>query len=135
MTDTKDRCCENGFFGQTHDCRKGKPQEPSKSEAREFWLLESRCTAKKSTHKTRLECFEQMQMNDNEVHVIEYSAYERMQKELELERASNKRLREDRDVAEQTIVNIYHSGPNDTIRSICLASCDRVNKRNREALE
>lgn len=43
--------------------------------AREFWITESRCTGKKLAHKTQLECWESLQGNDNEVHVIEYSAY------------------------------------------------------------
>ena len=44
------------------------------SEYREFWILESRCTGKKSAHKTQAEAWDEMQGNDNEIHVIEHKA-------------------------------------------------------------
>lgn len=50
--------------------------------AREFWILESRCTGKSKPYKTQLECWGEIQHNENEIHVIEYSAYKSILKEL-----------------------------------------------------
>lgn len=60
----------------------GDPMKP-----REFWITESRCTGKQKAHKTQLECWGEIQHNDNECHVIEYAFYEKL-------KAENERLRE-----------------------------------------
>lgn len=49
---------------------------------REFWITESRCTGKQKAHKTQLECWGEIQHNDNEYHVIEYAFYEKLKAEL-----------------------------------------------------
>lgn len=56
----------------------GDPMKP-----REFWITESRCTGKQKAHKTQLECWGEIQHNDNEYHVIEYAAYEKLKTENE----------------------------------------------------
>jgi len=33
------RCCENGFFGQTHDCRKGKPDDQRQEKPEEVGVI------------------------------------------------------------------------------------------------
>ena len=42
--------------------------------AREFWINESRCTGKKRAHKSEMEAWDEMQPNDNTIHVVEMSA-------------------------------------------------------------
>lgn len=61
----------------------GDPMKP-----REFWITESRCTGKQKAHKTQLECWGEIQHNDNEYHVIEYAFYEKL-------KAENERLNQD----------------------------------------
>lgn len=52
------------------------------SKPREWWIRESRCTGKKNVHKTWLECINETEHNDEDIHVIEYSTYAALKKEL-----------------------------------------------------
>lgn len=45
------------------------------SKPREWWIRESRCTGKKNVHKTWLECINETEHNDEDIRVIEFSAY------------------------------------------------------------
>lgn len=42
---------------------------------RQFWILESRCTGNKTAHKSQAKAWDEMQGNDDEIRVIEYSSY------------------------------------------------------------
>lgn len=52
--------------------------------SREFYITESRCTGKSKAHKTQLECWNEIQHNDNEIHVIEHSAYDALEAKLKI---------------------------------------------------
>ena len=50
---------------------------------KEFWILESRCSMPLRTFYSEEDSFDEMQINDNHIHVIEYSAYEQLHKRFE----------------------------------------------------
>lgn len=50
---------------------------------REFWILESGCSIPLRTFYSEEDSFDEMQINDRHIHVIEYSAYEQLQKRFE----------------------------------------------------
>lgn len=72
------------------DTTNGVSMTEEKRPAREWWIRESRCTGKKSVHKTWLECINETEHNDEDIHVIEHSAYAALEAELaELRNAMN----------------------------------------------
>ena len=49
---------------------------------KEFWILENGCAMPLRAFYSEEDSFDEMQINDNHIHVIEYSAYEQLQKKL-----------------------------------------------------
>lgn len=74
---------------------------------REFWITESRCTGKQKAHKTQLECWGEIQHNDNEYHVIEYAAYEKLKAENERLKVELAKWKNIEQLAECTYKEIY----------------------------
>lgn len=50
---------------------------------KEFWILENGCAMPLRAFYSEEDSFDEMQINDNHIHVIEYSAYEQLQKRFE----------------------------------------------------
>lgn len=50
---------------------------------KEFWILENGCAMPLRAFYSEEDSFDEMQINDNHIHVIEYSAYEQLQKKFD----------------------------------------------------
>lgn len=61
------RCCENGYFGQAHDCRKGT--DTPEQAAREWFINPVACYICEVNEND-------IGLTGNEIHVIEKSAYD-----------------------------------------------------------
>lgn len=104
------RCCENGFFGQTHDCRKGQPPpntpKETDCEAREpligWMILEDHCEDM-SDWSGVISFPDPTGANlawENPTKMIEHRAFEKLRKE-------NERLRADNAIHIETIAGTF----------------------------
>jgi hypothetical protein len=69
------RCCENGYFGQTHDCAKSPPTEPPAP--REWWIKGHPPQTNIAGKPILFTATNEPPQNPGWTHVIEYAAFDR----------------------------------------------------------